>query len=403
MSGNPNRTQCTGKTEEMANHPEFHNRRPAIWKKLLVLLPALGFLAGCAIHPLRYAAANSISLENRAGVRLIDPNDGPYSIEVIRRNDGSRDYLWEIDSQIKQDNPCRIKYHKMYSTKRFIVVEGRVGNAEKKYPIVLDTGASQAIFVKTTHILNNNLPIYPMETDKLDLNGYALGLCYLPKVQIGNVTLVDWSCLYLERHTKPGLFGLSIAKDDSKDDTIIVGLPALREFKYIVFDSIRKEVEFSHNKLFEPRESDIWEQYQFSIEEDFHGNAFLFVKIPIAGEETELQLDTGSGRGLAIAEELWEGIRKKIRNVKLKKGRDSYPYIGQLACRRGVIPKLEVGDRTVKNAKISIFPDDSPLVEDCQGLLGMQYFQDTVMVLDFERNLMWVKNPQSEYFTHTTL
>jgi hypothetical protein len=33
-------------------------------------------------------------------------------------------------------------------------------------------------------------------------------------------------------------------------------------------------------------------------------------------------------------------------------------------------------------------------VKGCQGLLGMQYFQDTVMVLDFESKLMWIKNPQ---------
>ena len=194
---------------------------------------------------------------------------------------------------------------------------------------------------------------------------------------------------------KPGLFGLSIAKDDSKDDSIIVGLPALREFKYIVFDNIRKEVEFSNNELFEPRQLELWEQYSFSIEEDFHGNAFLFVKIPIAGEETELQLDTGSGRGLAVAEELWEVMRQRIQDVKLRKGKDLYPYIGWLVCKRAVIPKLEVGDRTVRNAKISVFPNDSLLLEECQGLLGMQYFRDTVIVLDFERNLMWVKNPQN--------
>jgi hypothetical protein len=139
----------------------------------------------------------------------------------------------------------------------------------------------------------------------------------------------------------------------------------------------------------------VWEQYPFSIEEDFHGNAFLFVNIPISGEEIELQLDTGSGRGLAIAEELWQGIREKIQDVKLRKTRDLYPYMGQLVCKRGVIPKLEVGRRTVKNAEISIFPDDSPIVEECQGFLGMQYFQDTIMVLDFERSLMWVKDMQS--------
>jgi hypothetical protein len=49
---------------------------------------------------------------------------------------------------------------------------------------------------------------------------------------------------------------------------------------------------------------DLWTQYPFEIEEDLGGNVFLFVKIPIAGEEIELQLDTGSGRGLAITEEL---------------------------------------------------------------------------------------------------
>ena len=183
--------------------------------------------------------------------------------------------------------------------------------------------------------------------------------------------------------------------DNLKDDSIIVGLPALQEFKYILFDNIRKEVEFSYNELFEPGEPDLWEQYPFSIEEDFRGNAFLFVNILICGEKIELQFDTGSGRGLAIREELWEKMREKIQNVKLKNSRDLYPYIGRLLCKRGIIGELEMGDRMVKNAEISVFPNDSPLVEDCQGLLGMQYFQDTVMVLDFESKLMWIKNPQS--------
>lgn len=366
-------------------------------KRLLVVLLALGLgvMAGCSIYPFRYMVVNTESLENRADIHLIDPNDGPYSIEVILRNDGSRDYFWEIDSQIEQTKPCRIKYHGLYSTSRFMVVEGRVGNGGKSYPVVLDTGASQSIFIKDTHVLDNKLPIYPMQTNKANLNGYNLGLCHLPKLQIGNVALVDWPCLYLERHTKLELFGLSITKDDLKDDTIIVGLPALREFKYILFDNIRKEVEFSYNELFEPGEPDLWEQYPFSIEEDFRGNTFLFVNIPICGEEIELQLDTGSGRGLAIRQELWEKMCEKIQNVKLKNGRDLYPYIGRLLCKRGIIGELEVGDRTVKNAEISVFPNDSPLVEDCQGLLGMQCFRDTLIVLDFESKLMWVKNPQS--------
>jgi len=273
-----------------------------------------------------------------------------------------------------------------------MVVEGRVENSRKRYPVVLDTGASQSIFIKDTHVLDNKLSIYPMQTNKVNLNGYNLGLCHLPKLQIGNVALVDWPCLYLERHTKLELFGLSITGDNLKDDSIIVGLPALREFKYILFDNVRKEVEFSYKELFEPGESDLWEQYPFSIEEDFRGNAFLFVNIPICGEEIELQLDTGSGRGLAVREELWEKMREKIQDVKLNNGIDLYPYIGRLPCKRGIIGELEMGKGMVKNAEISVFPNDSPLVKGCQGLLGMQCFRDTVMVLDFENELMWVKN-----------
>ena len=71
------------------------------------------------------------------------------------------------------------------------------------------------------------------------------------------------------------------------------------------------------------------------------------------------------------------------------------PDIGSLWCKRGVVPELEVGDRTVANARISVFPKNSPIVDGCSGLLGMQYFQDTAVVLDFEWDLMWVKNPQS--------
>ncbi|MBN1393385.1 MAG: aspartyl protease family protein [Sedimentisphaerales bacterium] len=206
--------------------------------------------------------------------------------------------------------------------------------------------------------------------------------------------MINWPCFYLERHAKPESFGLSIAHDNLKDNCIIVGLQALRAFKYIVFDNINKEAEFSYNESFKPGKSDVWEKYPFDIREDSHGNAFLFVEVPVAGEKTELQLDTGNGKGLAVREDLWEKIQKTIRPIQLRSGKDLYPYIGRLSCKRGTISKLEMGQRTVGNAEISVFANDSPLLENCRGLLGMQYFEDTVMVLDFENKLMRLKNPQ---------
>lgn len=328
-------------------------------------------------------------LEGMAGIRLMhqdEPINGSYWAKNI--HSGNWDYTNQMDGDTEQRAPCRIKYHSSYSLNRWMAVEGKLGNG-RKYPVVLDTGASIALFVNDIHIMENKLAIYPLKSQNSDSVGW--GMCYLPELHLGEVTLANWPCYYREQHTEVQLLGLPLAKGKA----IIAGLAALRRFKYISFDSIRKEVEFSLERMFKPDQLDSWAQYSFEIEEDLGGNVFLFVKIPIAGEETELQLDTGSGRGLAITEELWERMSKKIRHIKLTKGRDLYPYIGWLVCKRGVIPKLEVGNGIVKNAKMSVFPNDSPIVDQCSGLLGMQYFQDTIMVLDFERNLMWVKKPPS--------
>ncbi len=355
-----------------------------MWGRLLAVLPALLLSAGCSIYPVSYALVNTERLENRPGVRLMDPNDVGYPIQIAqlggRTGTGS-----ETAGRVEQASRCRVKYHGLYNTAGFMVVEGKIG--ENKYPVVLDTGATQAVFVKDIHVLDNNLAICPAGTYDTGLADYGLGFCYVPQLQIGQTQLLDLAGFYLERRMELQVFGVSIAKDDS----IILGVPALRQFKYVMFDSVKKEVEFSGDEQFEPSQTERWEQWPFLIEEDFHGNAVLLVEIEIAGEKVQLQLDTGSGDGLAIGEELWEKIRTRIPNVRLKKGVELYPYIGQLPCRQGTIRGLKFGDRAVKKASISIFPDDSPLISDCAGMLGMQYFRETVMVLDFERELMWVK------------
>jgi hypothetical protein len=339
-------------------------------------------LTGCS-QPVRTAIVTGKNFQSKADVPLIEPNQTGYE----DTDSGNWNCGGEITDNAESGIPCRSKYHPSYALNRWMVVEGRLDNGNR-YPVVLDTGASVALFVNDTHIAENKLAIHDLVTDSGNLMDF--GVCYLPKLYIGEMTLADSSCIYRQKLAKVRLFGLLAAKDKA----IIAGLPTLRKFKYIAFDSVREEVEFSLQKVFEPGESDSWTQYSFTIEESLGGNAYLFVKVPIAGVETELQLDTGSGRGLAIAEELWERINEKIPEAKLKRGKDLYPYIGQMACRRGVVPKLEVGGRMVKDAMISVFPNDSPLLDQCQGLLGMQYFQDTVMVLDFEQNLMWVKNDE---------
>jgi hypothetical protein len=264
-----------------------------------------------------------------------------------------------------------------------MVVEGKLGNG-RSYPVVLDTGATPALFVTDVHILENKFPIYPLSGDG---ESVGWGLCCLPGLRIGNLKLDKASCVYKEQHTEIQIFGLPVITDKA----IIAGLPLLRQFSYILFDSKRREAEFSCDRRFQPIDSADWTEHKLEIEEDLAGNMFLFVTIPVEGSDTKLQLDTGSGRGLAIGTKLWERLQDRIHGVKLTKSVELYPFIGLFECQKGDVPELKVGGRTVHSAQLSIFPDDCPLVEDCQGLIGMQYFKDTTIVLDFKRNIMWVR------------
>ena len=331
-------------------------------------------------------------------------------------------YRTEREGLIKQENQavCRVAFHPSYTKNRYMVVEGTIAAKDSNpaglctggnnYPVILDTGASQAVFLTVRHVLDNKLTVYPRRIDaagpagddQTNLNGYTLGQCLLQQLSIGDVQIVDWPGLYLENRKPVRFLGITLplmtASDDAwGENNIILGLPLLRQFKYIEFDSVSSQAEFSYARLFEPQQEG-WDSYRLFIEEDFHGNAFLFVRIHVAGVEVELQLDTGSGRGLAVGESLWNQIQNSApdtKNIKLKQGRVFYPYIGRLACRRGIAADFKVGQRDVKNAEISVFADDCPLLAECEGMIGMQYFQDTVIVLDFERSLLWVMNKKT--------
>jgi len=354
------------------------------------IIVLLSLQTGCSIGPVLYVTEDSTNITELPHERSIRSNKKP-DLNIKSLNDFMNlDINWKADACVDQNDISRIKYHKQYYKSRYIVVEGRIGIGSR-YPVVLDTGASQPVFLNVSHVLDNKLLIYDLEETDSDLNGHKLGLCYLPLFQIGEVTFTNRPCLYLSPPSTVNLFGVQIAGKNTNNNTVIVGLPILSKFRYIMFDSIKNEVEFSSNQNFEPGKKGIWKKYPIHIEEDFHGNTFLFVQIPVAGKDVELQFDTGSGRGLAIGEKLWKQIDDEHGNLNLKKGRDFYPYIGRLPCRRGIIPKLKVGDRIVSKAEISVFPNDSPLLAECDGLLGMQYFNDTVVVLDFDKSLMWVK------------
>jgi len=354
----------------------------AILSNLLILFSCL--LVGCSIQPVDWVSVKGENLTGRSEIPLLDPNDpsGPFVIENKSENGDFNNIT--MKARIELDNTCRIKYHWSHHliTGR-MVVEGRLESNGKKYPVVLDTGCSVTCIVTDKHVIKNKLPIYHLGTNPV--YSADMGLCKLPELQIGKMVMVDLPCLYIEKREAIQIFGVTIAYDES----ILIGLQVLQAFKYVMFDNVNREVEFSPREIFEPAHPELWKSYPFLIKENSRDNDALFVTMTVAGEETELMLDTGSGSWLEFSEQMWEKLRTEIPGIKLRNGTCSYAFLESQACRKGVIREIDIGGRTFKNVRITILPDENPV--NRETLIGMQCFRDTIMVLDFERNLMWVK------------
>jgi hypothetical protein len=361
-------------------------RKISILKIHILLLLFVQF--GCSAHSIKSISHNTNL--NTPIYNCNSQNSTCAEVDTTELNT-SYDIQKRIKGKIIANQSCIIKYHKMSSTSGNIVVEGKLGISNESYPVVLDTGASQPIIVNNSFVKQNRLPVYNIGSHSSDINSNKLGLCKLPELNIGGIILADWSGIYLKSYAALSFFGIPIATSSYNNDNIILGLPLLREFKYIKLDNLNKETELSYSKSFVPSSEYQWKRYSISIEEDFHSNVYLFVRITIEGEEVELQIDTGSGRGLAIGERLWSQVGKKINSVILEKGKDYYPYIGNLSCKKGIIPKMEFGSMNIRNAEISVFNDNNPLLNECDGLIGMQYFLNKVIILDFEHELMWLR------------
>jgi hypothetical protein len=298
---------------------------------------------------------------------------------------GRWDYFGQIDARSNSPTETRVKFHDSYISNKWMVVKGTT-NAGREYPVVLDTGASQTIFIDRKHVRDNRFSVYHVPAESVDdLQGW--GLCNVDSLKIGSVTLSDWPAFYRKTNSLSRLLSFG----NPTYEAVIIGLPVLREFSYIIFDGIRQEVEFALAGEFKFDNPQAWKTYTFTIEEDFSGNAFLFFEVSIASVPIELQLDTGSGRGLALSESMWDEINENIEGIKLRRASEYYPFMGNLPCRKGRAKKLEFGGSVVVDADISVFADDSPLVADCDGMVGMSFFKDVVLVLDFEKELLRVR------------
>jgi hypothetical protein len=318
------------------------------------------------------------NLESEPGIRILDANN-PF-FKVTRKGPKRLDIEWaHINIKLKHPK-CRAKRLNGMRVR----VMGQL-NGDKEYPVVIDTGNPKGLVVSDTVVADSQLDIYPME-----MRPNIAGLCHVAQIEIGDMAITNPLCHYKLSHYERKVFGQIVWKER----LVTLGLELMRKFAYLLIDNIAAEVEFCAKDSFQPDANESWSQYPMSIEKDEWNQERLMIDIPIGGETRQAVFDTGSDGGLDMTEGVWQQFRS---NLTVQKRRESYLATprGLVACSRITVKRLAVGDRLINNATINVVSNDTPFQR--QNLtLGMRYFQDTGIVLDFQRMLMWVKYPKNE-------
>jgi len=355
------------------------NMRKIILSGSLALFLCL--LTGCSVGLVR----TSNPAKELQNVPRLDPNEGPVRITKSEEEPNKIVINWGWDKGwINLTKPCRVKYQTLYfDFIDLIVVPGTLPNGQT-YSIWLDTGHPCHALTNGLTIIENDLPIYPLGEDPW--TSAHTGLCYLPSLQIGRATITNPPCQYLQQQWEVRLLGLPIWQQKG----VLLGLGLLRNFGYIVFNNVKKEAELALTGLFEPHHPGRWNSYPFSIEK-----AQLILDIPVEGHNLSLIFDTCGRYGMVVSQDIWEKLPTRVKTAKTKQSKFFSGFLGQLPCHRERIKKLRIGSLVVSNAEIIILPKDSPYLP-AGNSISMKVFKNNVVVLDFERNLMWVNSNEPD-------
>lgn len=319
----------------------------------------------------------SDNLESVPGIRVLDANN-PF-FKVTRKGPKRIGIEWAETNMNLEYPKCKVK--QLAGTR--VRVTGKLNN--KDYPVVIDSGHPMALIVPDNVVTDCGLEIYPME----ELGPPFGGLCHVARIEIGNMEITNPMCHYMLSHYERRVLGRTIWKQRD----IILGLGLIRKFVYVLIDNITGEVEFCMKDSFEADPNESWSQYSMSIEKDEQNQERLLVDMLIAGQARKVEFDTGSDCGLVTTKKLWEELSNNLAVLRSRNSRLGTPE-GLVACRKITVEKLQVADASINNAIIFVESSNTPLGEE-RFKLGMGYFKDTVIVLDFGRGLMWIKNQQS--------
>ena len=240
----------------------------------------------------------------------------------------------------------------------------------RKYIAYLDTGCPGYGMLTSDIVIDNNLEVIP-----------KFGVCKVPLLNIGQAQIKDGIAYYDEQQWQFRVLNIPLYKYSPA----ILGREFIRSFDYVMFDNVHKKAVFSKEDEFTPDNPQSWSSYPFI--EDPNGGNTIVVKIPLAGKVLDIAFDSCWGEpGLFINKKHWEAVKQDL-SFKLHGKSNGTTYQGmKLPCRKATISRLSIGEKTLKNAKVNISDDPNGY-----SVIGLDYFQDTSVVLDYVKNLFWIK------------
>jgi hypothetical protein len=328
-------------------------------------------------------------LEAVPGIGLLDPLNGPFRVTETE-NGPSIDFAEPMKVHLAE--PCRVHRwpvrfrvpgHAMSVAEDTVAVTGRLPTG-KEYRVLIDTGYPGPLSVTGDIVLENCLPILPVPS----MGKPWAGLCVLPSLRIGDMNICNAPCEYEEEYWVVKGF----ARRAYKESRINMGLMALQGFNYILCDNGTQEVEFSPpGTSFQPEDWDAWSRYRMLIEPDEQNVPRLVVDIPIGGEVRHIMLDTGSSFQLLVSSTVWETLSKTLDTGEPKAVQCALWGYRPVQCQRFNARELPVGNKTIKNAEAVVLPDGWRTGAHF-AMLGVGCFENDIIVLDFGRGFLWVKD-----------
>jgi len=334
------------------------------------------------------------AFEDGRGIRGIDPNNPPFTVLESRLADPNAPEA--LSSRTIERKPIRITTvpgtDGVYSVRASGLRFDLGGNVyipvtmpgNRTYWGLVDTGFGHYVYVNECVVRECDLAVYPLGTNRA--TGRLSGLCEVPTMWIGQTRIENPPCIHEQGYWQFQVLGVPVYRQD----VILIGLRLLRAHSYVLFDNPAHRVVFSHRE-WEPPKAASWICLPFT-QAQIDRSPCMLVDLPIGDSTVQVLFDTGGAKpGLRLTEKAWERMKRPL--AARDRGRGHYRNIqfGRLPCRRYTVPMLSFGEIEVNDARVNVTPEDNPDVKGFDGVLSLYYFRDTTVVLDFSKNLVWIR------------